>query len=157
MNTLLRRRLSFSPVDSFLFVFKSPYCPPEIKISLLLNRGRTDKRKTIISYFCHRVKTFQILTSTAFTFQGGKWRYRDSRYFSPSFSFTDKCSIQLCSLWITLISASVFSWVTGQFMLLLIPFPNKTSGYILEFSLAEHRELGHHSSPSLFLASPCIK
>lgn len=70
MNTLLRRRLSFSPVDRFLFVFKSPYCPPEIKISLLLNRGRTDKRKTIISYFCHRDKTFQILTSTAFTFQG---------------------------------------------------------------------------------------
>lgn len=42
-------------------------------------------------------------------------------------------------------------------MFLLIPFPNKTSGYILEFSLMEHKELQHNLSVSLFLSSSCIK
>lgn len=71
MNTLLRRRLSFSPVDRFLFVFKSSYCPPEIKISLLLNRGRTDKRKLLLVISVTGTRHFRFSQVQLLLFRGG--------------------------------------------------------------------------------------
>lgn len=54
------------------------------------------------------------------------------------------------NLWIIIISASAFSWLARQSMFLLIPFHDKTSGYLGGFSLKEHGQLPHNSSLSLF-------